>query len=129
MCLSAEHSANRVALINPDALTFEYSSDGGTTWTAYSYAGADKTKFCTSSLSLPIGRPNGGTNLVANKSKTRITITAQNGTKGYVYTSLKKMLVQVSTATTLSLLVETRTGTNYKNNGAWSSVGTYNLSG
>lgn len=129
MCLSAEHSANRVALINPDALTFEYSSDGGTTWTTYSYAGADKTKFCTSSLSLFIGRPNNSTNLVANKSKTRITITAQNGTKGYVYTSLKKMLVQVSTATTLSLLVETRTGTNYKNNGAWSSVGTYNLSG
>ena len=129
MCLSAEHSANRVALINPDALTFAYSPDGGTTWTAYSYAGADKTKFCTSSLSLPIGRPNNSTNLVANKSKTRITITAQNGTKGYVYTSLKKMLVQVSTATTLSLLVETRTGTNYKNNGAWSSVGTYNLSG
>ena len=129
MCLSAEHSANRVALINPNALTFEYSSDGGTTWTAYSHAGADKTKFCTTSLSLPIGRPNTSTDLVANKSKTRITITAQNGTKGYVYTSLKKMLVQVSTATTLSLLVETRTGTNYKNNGAWSSVGTYNLSG
>ena len=129
MCLSTEHSANRVALINPNALTFEYSSDGGTTWTAYSYAGADKTKFCTTSLSLPIGRPNNSTNLVANKSKTRITITAQNGTKGYVYTSLKKMLVQVSTATTLSLLVERRTGTNYKNNGAWSSVGTYNLSG
>ena len=129
MCLSAEHSANRVALINHNALTFEYSSDGGTTWTAYSYAGADKTKFCTTSLSLPIGRPNNSTNLVANKSKTRITITAQNGTKGYVYTSLKKMLVQVSTATALSLLVETRTGTNYKNNGAWSSIGTYNLSG
>ena len=129
MALSAEHSANRVALINPNALTFEYSSDGGATWTAYSYAGTDKTKFCTSSLSLPIGRPNGGTNLVANKSKTRITITAQNGTTGYVYTSLKKMLMNVSSATTLSLLIEARTGTNYKNNGAWSSIGTYNLSG
>ena len=129
MSLSAEHSANRVALINSNALTFEYSSDGGATWTAYSVAGAEKTKFCTTSLSLPIGRPNNSTNLVANKSKTRITITAQDGTHGYVYTSLKKMLVQVSTATALSLLVETRTGTNYKNNGAWSSIGTYNLSG
>lgn len=129
MALSAEHSANRVALINPNALTFEYSSDGGATWTAYSYAGTDKTKFCTSSLSLPIGRPNASTNLVANKSKTRITITAQNGTTGYVYTSLKKMLMNVSSATTLSLLIEARTGTNYKNNGAWASVGTYNLSG
>lgn len=129
MALSAEHSANRVALINPDALTLEYSSDGGTTWIAYSYSGRTKTQFCTSSLSLPIGRPNGGTNLVANKSKTRITITAQNGTTGYVYTSLKKMLMNVSSATTLSLLIEARTGTNYKNNGAWASIGTYNLSG
>lgn len=129
MCLSSEHSANRVALINPDALTFEYSSDGGATWTAYSYSGRTKTQFCTSSLSLPIGRPNASTNLVANKSKTRITITAQNGTTGYVYTSLKKMLVNISSATSLSMLIEARTGTNYKNNGAWSSIGTYNLSG
>lgn len=129
MCLSSEHSANRVALINPDALTFEYSSDGGATWTAYSYSGRTKTQFCTSSLSLPIGRPNASTNLVANKSKTRITITAQNGTTGYVYTSLKKMLVNISSATSLSMLIEARTGVNYKNNGAWSSVGTYSLSG
>ena len=129
MALSAEHSANRVALINPNALTFEYSSDGGATWTAYSYAGKDKTKFCTTSISLPIGRPNGSTNLIANKSKTRITITAQDGTHGYVYTSLKKMLVNVSSATSLSMLIETRTGVNYKNNGAWTSFGTYSLSG
>lgn len=129
MCLSVEHSANRVALINHATLTFEYSSDGGATWTAYSYAGTDKTKFCTTSLSLPIGRPNSSTNLVANKSKTRVTITAQDGTHEYVYTSLKKMLVNISSSTTLSMLIEARTGTNYKNNGAWTSVGTYNLSG
>ena len=129
MALSAEHSANRVALINPNALTFEYSSDGGATWTAYSYSGLTKTQFCTTSLSLPIGRPNSSTNLVANKSKTRVTITAQDGTNGYVYTSLKKMLVNVSSATSLSMLIETRTGVNYQNNGAWTSFGTYSLSG
>ena len=129
MALSAEHSANRVALINPDALTFEYSSDGGATWTPYSHTGRTKTQFCTSSLSLYIGRPNSSTNLVANKSKTRITITAQDGTHSYVYTSVKKMLMNVSSATTLSMLVEVRTGVNYKNNGAWSSIGTYNLTG
>ena len=129
MALSAEHSANRVALINPNALTFEYSSDGGTTWTEYPYTGTTKTQFCTSSLTLNIGRPDGSTGLVANKSKTRITITAQNGTNTYVYTSLKKMLINVSTATTLSLLIEIRTGNSYKNNGAWVEVGKYNLSG
>lgn len=131
MALSAEHSANRVALINPKALLFEYSSDGGSTWTQYPYATDDnnKRKFCTTSLALPIGRPNSSTNLIANKSKTRITITAQDGTTGYVYTSLKKMLLQVSTPTILSMLIERRTGINYKNNGAWQSIGTYDVSG
>ena len=127
--LSAEHSANRLALINPNALTLEYSSDGGTTWTPYSYTGSDKTKICTTNLRLNIGRPDNTTNLVANKSKTRITITAEDGTHEYIYTSMRKMLVNVSTATDISMLVETRTGTNYKNNGAWSSVGTYQLAG
>ena len=131
MALSDEHSANRVALINPKALLFEYSSDGGATWTQYPYGAEDnnKRKFCTTSLALPIGRPNSSTNLIANKSKTRITITAQDGTTGYVYTSLKKMLLQVSTPTTLSMLIERRKGTNYKNNGAWESIGTYDVSG
>ena len=127
--LSAEHSANRLALINPNALTLEYSSDGGTTWTPYPYTGSDKTKICTTDLRLNIGRPDNTTNLVANKSKTRITITAEDGSHEYVYTSMRKMLVNVSTATDISMLVETRTGTNYKNNGAWSSVGTYQLAG
>ena len=131
MALSDEHSANRLALINPKALLFEYSSDGGATWTQYPYGAEDNTKrqFCTTELSLPIGRPNRSTNLIANKSKTRITITAQDGTTGYVYTSLKKMLLQVATPTTLSMLIERRKGTDYKNNGAWESIGTYNVSG
>ena len=131
MALSAEHSANRLALINPKALLFEYSSDGGATWTQYPYGAEDNTKrkFCTTELALPIGRPNSSTNLIANKSKTRIMITAQDGTTGYVYTSLKKMLLQVSTPTTLSMLIERRKGTDYKNNGAWESIGTYDVSG
>ena len=129
VAMSLEHSANRLALINHDALTFEYSSDGGTTWTAYSYKGKEKTKFCTSYLGLPIGRPDESTNLIANKSKTRITITAQTGTAGYVYVSLRKLLVNVASATTLSMLLEKRTGANYKSNGVWETIGTYNLTG
>lgn len=133
MALSDEHSANRLALINPKALLFEYSSDGGATWTQYPYGAEDNTKrkFCTTSLALPIGRPNSSTNLIANKSKTRITITAQDGTTvgGYVYTSLKKMLLQVATPNILSILIERRKGTDYKNNGAWESIGTYDVAG
>ncbi len=129
VAMSLEHSSNRLAFISGDALTFEYSSDGGSTWTNYNYSASDKSAFCTTSKSVPIGRPDGTTNLVANQSKSRITLTAQNGTTGYVYTSAKKMLVRISSATTLSMLVEYRTGTNYLNDGAWTTFGTYNVSG
>jgi hypothetical protein len=39
------------------------------------------------------------------------------------------MLVYVSSATTLELLIEYRTGTNYKSDGAWSTFGTYSVAG
>lgn len=130
--MSSEHNANRIAFINPAALKVEYSSDGGSTWTDYpiTETGTDqKTRLCTKNTNYRIGRPDNSTNLIANKSKTRITITGTDGTKQYVYSSLKKMLINVSTATALSLLVERRTGTNYESNGAWETVGTYQLAG
>lgn len=132
MAISSEHNANRIAFINPDALKFEYSSDGGLTWTDYPITGDGrntKTRFCTLTQVYFIGRPDASTNLIANKSKTRITITGQDGTNLYLYTALKKMLIEVSTPTTLSMLIEKRTGTNYESNGPWETVGTYNLAG
>lgn len=130
--MSSEHNANRIAFINPAALKVEYSSDGGSTWTDYPITGngtEQKTRLCTKNADYRIGRPDNSTNLIANKSKTRITITGTDGTKQYVYSALKKMLINVSTATALSLLVERRTGTNYESNGAWETVGTYQLAG
>ena len=132
MAISSEHNANRIAFINPDALKFEYSSDGGLTWTDYPITGDGrntKTRFCTLTQVYFIGRPDASTNLIANKSKTRITITGQDGTNLYLYTALKKMLIEVSTPTTLSMLIEKRTGTNYESNGPWETVGTYSLAG
>lgn len=130
--MSSEHNANRIAFINPAALKVEYSSDGGSTWTDYPITGdgtEQKTRLCTKNADYRIGRPDNSTNLIANKSKTRITITGTDGTKQYVYSALKKMLINVSTATVLSLLVERRTGANYESNGAWETVGTYQLAG
>ena len=130
--MSSEHNANRIAFINPDALKVEYSSDGGSTWTDYPITGdgtEQKTRLCTKNADYRIGRPDNSTNLIANKSKTRITITGTDGKKKYVYSALKKMLINVSTATALSLLVERRTGANYESNGAWETVSTYKLAG
>ena len=131
MTLSNEHSANRMAFINGDLITAEYSSDGGTTWTAYSADATAKSKFFTQSQTFAVGRPDESTEVTADKSKTRFTITAQDGNNpsGRVYTDPRKMLVLISSATGLELLVEYRSGTNYKNNGAWTTFGTYSLSG
>ena len=124
--ISADHNANRLAFINGDALTFEYSSNGGSSYTNYGFSKADKTAFCTTSKDVPIGRTSGN---YTTSSRTRITLTAQNGTNGYVYTRPKKLLINVSTSGGMQVLIEYRTGTNYQNNGAWSTFGTYNLSG
>lgn len=59
MSLSDEHSANRLAFINGNALTMEYSSDGGSTYKDYGYSAADKSAFCTLSKDIPIGRTSG----------------------------------------------------------------------
>ena len=128
MALSNEHSANRLAFISGDAITMEYSSNGGSTWTDYGYNNTTKSQFCTMGINIPIGRPD-STTAVTTQSKTRITFTCQDGTNQYVYTNPKKMLVNVSTAKPLSMLIEYRTGTNYLNDGAWSTFGTYTLQG
>lgn len=128
MSLSNEHSANRIAYINGASLYFEYSSDSGSSWTNYGYSDAIKSQFCTTSYGVPIGRTSFSTNY-STSSRTRITLTAQNGTTGFVYTNPRKMLINISSSGGMQVLVETRTGTNYQGGGAWSTFGTYTLSG
>lgn len=128
MTLSSEHSANRLAFINGNALKFEYSSDAGSTWTDYGYTASIKSQVFTTSYVIPIGRANSSTEYTTN-SRTRITLTAQDGTNGYVYTNPRKMLINISSLGGMQVLIEYRTGTNYKNNGAWTTFGTYTLSG
>lgn len=129
MTLSSEHSANRLAFINGNALTFEYSSDAGSTWTDYGYTASIKSQVFTTSYGVPIGRANGSTEYTTN-SRTRITLTAQDGTNScYVYTNPRKMLINISSSGKMQVFIEYRTGTNYKNNGAWTTFGTYTLSG
>ena len=128
MTLSSEHSANRLAFINGNALTFEYSSDAGSTWTDYGYTASIKSQVFTTLYDVPIGRANGSAEYTTN-SRTRITLTAQDGTNSYVYTNPRKMLINISSSGGMRVLIEYRTGTNYKNNGAWTTFGTYTLSG
>jgi len=130
MAMSSEHSANRLAFINPNALKFEYSSDDGVTWIDYGKSNADKPKFCTEgwSLALPIGRPDTTTEITL-QSKTRVTISANDAENRYLYTSPKKLLVSISSPKPLSLLIERRTGANFLSDGPWVTVGTYTVAG
>lgn len=121
--LSSEHSANRLAYLNPNAITVEYSDNAGSTWTDYNISNENKIGFVTTSTSIPIGYAS----TVTTNHRTRITITAQDGTNGYVYTRPRKMLLNVSSAGHgISVTVETKTGASGAN---WSVVGTYSLSG
>ena len=128
MALSNEHSANRLAFLNGNALTFEYSSDAGATWTDFGWANSSKSQLFTKDITLPVGVADNNTPRTA-KSQTRITITAQNGTNGYVYTSPKKLLINVTSAGDLVVDIQLRSGDKYKTNGAWTTFGTYSLSG
>lgn len=126
--ISAEHSANKLAFISGNAITIEWSDDAGTTWNEFSYTAAQKSAFCTLSQSVPIGRASASTQMTVN-CKTRITITAQDGTNSYLYTRPTKLLTEIGVAGSCSLLVEVRTGTNYQADGDWTTLGTYSISG
>jgi hypothetical protein len=119
--LSAEHSANRLAFINGDALTIEYSKDGGTTWNDYGLTANQKSWLCTDALDIPIGRVDRSEKYTTN-SKTRITIFAQP----YFYTDPKKLLVNVSVSGRTELLIEYKKGIE---NAEWETYSTTEVSG
>lgn len=121
MALSSEHNANRLAFINGDALTMEYSSDGGSTWKDYGYSASNKSTFCTTYMTVPIGRANTSSNYTTS-SRTRITIDGQS----CVYTNPKKLLINISSSGQMKVLVEYKTGAS---GASWQTFGTYNLVG
>lgn len=121
--LSSEHSANRLAYLNPNALSFEYSDNAGSTWSTMSISDDTKIGFVTTSGTFKVGNAVP----VTTNHRSRVTITAQNGTNGYVYTRPRKLLLNVSTSGHgLSVLIETKTGAT---NASWTTVGTYTLNG
>lgn len=127
--LSAEHSANRIAYLNPAAISIEYSTNGGSTWTDSGYTDAEKTWLCTGSSAIAVGQSKANyssSTALTTDNWTRITLTGQNGTAGYVYTAPRKLLVNMSTALGVNCLVEYKTGVS---DATWQTFGTYAVSG
>jgi hypothetical protein len=124
MAMSEEHSGNKAAFIDGNAISIEYCTDGST-FTDAGISKKDKTALFTTSASIDIGGSTAMTSSNYSKLKTRVTLTAQDGTNGYIYTDVKKMLVNMSTSVTVNMLIETLQG----NSSSWATVGTYSVTG
>lgn len=117
--LSAEHSANRLAFLNPNALLFETSDDAGASWEDLEWSDEKKILHVTKSEALYIG----GSSTVTTDQRSRMTISAQ----GYVYTRPRKLLVNMSTqGHTVQMTIEYKSGAS---GAAWNTLGTYDISG
>jgi len=116
--LSSEHSANRIAYINPAAVQIEYTTNGGSTWTDSGYSDTEKMWLCTGNTGIAIGQSKAGYSASTALTKnhwTRITLTGQDGTHQYVYTSPRKLLVNMSTAMSIDCVIEYKTGASGAN--------------
>ena len=123
--LAQELSANRIAYLNPAALSFEYATNSGEPrWSTYTVLDEDKVKLVTTSTNIKVG---GGTvTPITTNHKTRITLTATTSLNSHVYFRPRKLLINVNNPHTMSVLVESKTGQSGAN---WATVGTYPITG
>lgn len=94
-----ELGANRLAFMPAEAVTIEYSRDGGSTWTDYGPTDPQKADlFNGRGASFTIGKATSGAgNIATNKYQLRVNI--YTGT-GRVYTVLNKFVIYLSTSGT-----------------------------
>ena len=89
---SALHSTNKICFGNPDGVTVEYSTNGGSSWTSYSPTNAQKIALISNiGTNFTIGKKT--SNITVN-DKLRITLNASN--LG-VYISISKILINITT--------------------------------
>lgn len=122
--------SNKWAFANAASFVYEYSTDGGATWVDCGISDANRRAVTTTSGGYTIRLGNNSTTNYA-KNKLRLTFNS-NAAGGNVYTSLRKILIYLSTngATGTTVTVTSRTIGNYRNNvDTWTTVGTYNVSG
>ena len=94
-----ELGANRLAFMPANAVTIEYSRDGGSTWTDYGPTDPQKADlFNGRGASFTIGKATSGAgNIATNKYQLRVNIYTSTG---HVYTVLNKFVIYLSTSGT-----------------------------
>lgn len=119
VAMSSVHNANRLAFLNPDALSFETSTDGGSTWSPLTVDDEKKTRLTTLfNTSINVGT---GSTATTNL-RTRLTIRAQS----YVYFGPKKLLIRVSSPHGMNVKLEYKTG---QTDASWVEMKTCTLGG
>ena len=123
-----EFGHNKLAFIDPTAITVEYSNDGGTTWIDYGLSNEDKIKFTTlteawcylAKNSSTVDARNGTlTNENVGNYLVRVTVSTRNSSRNAVlYTSARKVILNFGTngATGCYVTAQTRTIGDYNNN-------------
>lgn len=113
--------ANRLAFMPPDAITVEYSRDGGETWVDYPTNDESKISlFCDVDSNYLIGADD---STGIDKSKYMVRFTVNAGTAG-VYTELKKFAIYLSTngSTGCYCTIETQSQIDYAaGNDTWTT--------
>lgn len=107
--------ANRFAFMIPSGLTFEYSQNGGSTWTTYNLSDANKINFFNENgTSIYLG---GNTASKVDKTNYRVRVTI-NTSVAKVYTVLNKFCIYCSTngSTGSWCTIEGRTNANASSN-------------
>ena len=91
-----ELGANRLMFIKADAITIEYSRDGGTTWTDYGASTWDKQGLFSSGVPFFIGKADSTNKATANGTNYQLQVTINTGVAS-VYTTLNKFVLYVNT--------------------------------
>ena len=122
---SSLHSANRLQFANPAGITIEYSNDGGTTWVDYGASDGSKIQLVSGI---------GNSFYIGKKSSSKAAITDQlritlNASAMGVYTSPKKLLLNVGTAGASGSKVRIEYAKRGSESNFTSTLGTYPVSG
>ena len=107
--------ANRTAFVSPDAITVEYSRDGGTTWKDYDTTNLKKIGFFTDfNGGFVIGKSTSSNPADAN-CQLRVTLSTSSGS---VYTMLNKFIIYISSngSNGCWCSIDARLQSNVKNN-------------
>ena len=94
--LMDELGANRFQFIKADAITVEYTRDGGTTWTDYGATDAQKKQIFAQGGGLIIGKADSTNKATEHPGLYQLRITIDTGVAG-VYTALNKFVMYVNT--------------------------------